>query len=88
MLSLTETYNPKSQLLGAAAKMVQNVNINICLIAIITALWMCFVETRFIHTESRVTVSYNFAFLKKKGRIKSDENIINCYPKAFLAGGY
>lgn len=47
-----QTKNPKSELLGTANKMVQNVYINIWLIAIITALWICFVETRFNHTES------------------------------------
>lgn len=63
VLSLTEIYNPQSELMGAADKTVQNVNINIWLIATITALWICSAETRFNHTESQVTLSYKFSFL-------------------------
>lgn len=60
---MIEMYDPKSELLGAANKIVQTVHINFWLIAIITALKLCFVEMRFDYTESQVIFSHIFLFL-------------------------
>lgn len=83
--SLIETYNPKSQLVGAADKIVQTVHINFWLIAIITALKICFVEMRFDYTELQVILGPIFLFLRGGKRTSSQENAITCYAKAVLA---